>query len=91
MTTRPNLDAPIGGTAPHDLRATLNFAERGLSDSIAAHWTPCKYVNSVHVMERRVEQTLYLSLSCHRFASKIDVTICQGGRATKRTQNPILA
>ncbi|NHX37642.1 MULTISPECIES: DUF7845 domain-containing protein [Halolamina] len=41
MTTRPNPDAPIIGTAPHELRANLNFSERGLSNPMAAYWALC--------------------------------------------------
>jgi len=44
VTTRPNPDAPIVGSAAHELQANLNFSERGLSDSMAAYWALCKLI-----------------------------------------------
>lgn len=44
VTVRPNLDAPIVGTAPHELRANLNFSERGLSNPMAGYWALCKLI-----------------------------------------------
>jgi hypothetical protein len=41
VTVRPNPDAPIVGSAPHELRGNLNFSEGGLSDPMAAYWAIC--------------------------------------------------
>mgnify|MGYP000336129338 CR=1 FL=1 len=44
MTVRPNPEAPIVGTAPHELRANLNFSEGGLSNPMASYWALCKLI-----------------------------------------------
>ncbi len=44
MTVRPNPDAPIVGSAPHELKANLNFSEGGLSNPMAAYWALCKLI-----------------------------------------------
>ncbi|WP_373190015.1 hypothetical protein [Halolamina sp.] len=64
MTVRPNPDAPIVGSAAHELNANLNFSERGLSDSMAAYWALCKLIRE-HEGGTEIETTIPWTVEPH--------------------------
>ncbi|WP_435145940.1 hypothetical protein [Halobaculum sp. P14] len=48
MTTRPNPDAPVVSTNPHEVTADLNFATAGsLADNMAPYWALCKFIRKL--------------------------------------------
>lgn len=67
MTVRPNPDAPIVGSAPHELQANLNFSERGLSDPMAGYWALCKLIRE-HDGGTKIETEIPWAVEPHRGA-----------------------
>jgi len=64
VTVRPNPDAPIVGSAPHELRANLNISERGLADPMAAYWALCRLMR-LHNGGTEIETEIPWSVEPH--------------------------